>query len=91
MGEDIILNRYQITGAVSYVLCLVQPWPPSSTSRALLGVSAVLRSFPIKKKRNKTKQKKKTKKNKKKSNKTKFTERNNEYVTFSKEKNRRVQ
>ena len=87
MEEDIILNRYQITGAVSYVLCLVQPWPPSSTSRALLGVSAVLRPFPIKKKRNKTKQKK----NKKKSNKTKFTERNNEYVTFSQEKNRRVQ
>ena len=86
MGEDIILNRYQITGAVSYVLCLVQPWPPSSTNRALLGVSAVLRPFPIKK-RNKTKQKK----NKKKSNKTKFTERNNEYVTFSQEKNRRVQ
>ena len=87
MGEDIILNRYQITGAVSYILCLVQPWPPSSTSRALLGVSAVLRPFPIKKKRNNTKQKK----NKTKSNKTKFTERNNEYVTFSQEKNRRVQ
>ena len=71
MGEDIILNRYQITGAVSYVLCLVQPWPPSSTSRALLGVSAVLRPFPIKKKRNKTKQKKnkqKTKKNQTKQN-----------------------
>ena len=66
MGEDIILNRYQITGAVSYVLCLVQPWPPSSTSRALLGVSAVLRPFPIKKKRNKTKQRKKQKKKQKK-------------------------
>ena len=90
MGEDIILNRYQITGAVSYVLCLVQPWPPSSTSRALLGVSAVLRPFPIKKKGIRQ-NKKKTKKKQKKSNKTKFTERNNEYVTFSKEKNRRVQ
>ena len=67
MGEDIILNRYQITGAVSYILCLVQLWPPSSTSRALLGVSAVLRPFPIKK-RNKTKQKKKTNKNQTKQN-----------------------